>query len=69
MTTEPGPYPKSTMRVLGAIGLVLGVLLVVWGFSYVARGNSGGWTMIGVGAACAGLIALLIPFARKRGRM
>ncbi|WP_433124501.1 hypothetical protein ACQPWW_19570 [Micromonospora sp. CA-240977] len=68
-SANPGPYSKNTMWALGLATGFFGVLVLVWGAITAADGGDNGVELMVIGAGCALIAAVGIPFAIRRGRM
>ena len=62
-------HAMKRLRILAAVGLLLSVVLMIWGIGDSIRGRPGGSLMIVLGAAEFVLIGLLVPLAIRRGRL
>jgi uncharacterized membrane protein len=73
MTNAPPDHPygfnRTTMRLLAIAGVVLGIIVLVWGIVDYTSGRAKAVTMIVIGAAVLLVMLLSIPLAMRRGRL
>jgi len=66
---SPGPYSKTKMRVLAAVGIPLSLFVVAMGLYEVATDNDKGYRIVAIGAVTLLVMLLAVPLAIRRGRM
>ncbi|MEU6072806.1 hypothetical protein [Micromonospora sp. NPDC047074] len=66
---EVGPYSRSHMWMLAVTAGILGIVVLVWGVLRMTNGDSRGATMVAISTVIILILAVGIPYGRRRGRM
>jgi Zn-dependent membrane protease YugP len=67
--TRTAPPSRARMRVFAAIAVPLSLVILVTGLVFRSQGRPNSTALVVLGAVLLAVWALIIPLARRRGRL
>lgn len=64
-----GPYSKRRMRFYAVLGPILSLVVLGFGIKGAVEGSSAAALMLAIGALTLVFFVVMIPLARRRGRL